>query len=187
VETLRTGPDDGTLRLHTGVEGRAARLGHDLVLALDDWSAEVVVADGVPVSAALRGRVESLRVQSGSGGAKPLSDRDRRTIRANALGALRADLFPEIVFTAPAMTAVPGGFVLHGELAIAGRTRPRDVDVRVAEGAGGWSVAVRTDVVQTDHDVTPYTAMLGALRLRDRVGVVFDAALPGPGDPPAAR
>ena len=45
METLRTGPDDGTLRLHTGVEGKAARLGHDLVLALDDWSAEVVVAD----------------------------------------------------------------------------------------------------------------------------------------------
>jgi len=180
METLRIGPDDGTLRLHTGVEGKAARLGHDLVLALDDWSGEVVVADGVPASAVLRTRVESLRVESGSGGAKPLSDKDRRTIRANALGALRAERSPEIVFTASSATPVPGGFTLHGELAVGGRSRRRDVEVRVAEDAGGWSVAVRTEVVQTDHDVAPYSAMLGALRLRDQVDVLFDAVVPRP-------
>jgi len=187
MQTLRIGPDDGTLRLHTGVEGKAARLGHDLVLALDDWSGEVVVDDEVPVSAVLRARVQSLRVESGSGGAKPLSDRDRRTIRANAVSALRGDQFPEIVFTASSATSVPGGFTLHGELAISGRVRPREVDVRVAEDTGGWSVAVRTEVAQTDHDVAPYSAMLGALRLRDRVDVAFDAAVPRPLDPPADR
>lgn len=180
METLRIGPVYGALRLHTGVEGQAARLGHDLVLAVDDWSGEVVVEQDAPVSAALRARVESLRVDSGRGGAKPLSDKDRRTIRTNALTALRSDRFPEIVFTAPSVSTVPGGFTLHGDLTIGGRTRPRDVDVRVAEGGGGWSVAVRTAVVQTDHDVVPYSAMLGALRLRDRVDVVFDADVPRP-------
>jgi len=187
MQTLRISPEHGSLRLLTGVEGKAARLGHDLVLVLDDWSGGVVVDHDVPVSAGLRARVESLRVESGSGGAKPLSDRDRRTIRANALGALRADSSPEVVFTTSSVTPVPGGFVLHGELEIAGRVRPREVDVRVAEATGGWSVAVRADVAQTGHDVAPYSAMLGALRLRDRVEVAFDAVVPRPIEPLADR
>ena len=79
-----------------------------------------------------------------------------------------------------AVTPTPGGFGVHGELSIGGQSRSYDVDVQVSEDGAGWTVTSRASVTQTDHDVAPYSAMLGALRLRDRVDVVFDAVVPRP-------
>jgi len=177
---MRLGPDDGVLRLHTGVEGRAARLGHALVLAVPDWSAEAVLVKGVPRSARLRAGLASLEVVSGSGGAKPLTDKDRRTIRTNALEALRAGQHPEVVFVAGVARDVPGGVSVDGELTIAGHTQPVTVEVKVAQTPDGWLLAARSTIVQTDFDVAPYSAMLGALRLRDAVEVSFEATVARP-------
>lgn len=180
MDHVRLGPDDGVLRLLTGVEGRAARLGHALVLAVADWSAEAVLVDGVPTSARLRAGLASLVVESGSGGAKPLTDRDRRTIRGTALDSLRAEEHPEVVFVAGAVVQVPGGLSVDGDLTIAGRTEPTTVQLKVAETADGWLLAARTTVTQTDFGVTPYSAMLGALRLADAVEVSFEATVARP-------
>lgn len=180
MDTLRLGPEDGTLLLHTGVEGKAARLGHALVLAVPDWSAEAVLVDGVPTSARLRAGLASLEVLSGTGGAKPLSAKDRRTIRGNALDALKEKDQPDVVFTAGASEAVPGGVRVEGEVTIAGRTRPLSVEVKVAETPDGWLLAVRSLVTQTDFGVVPYSTMLGALRLQDAVEVAFEATVSRP-------
>ena len=180
MDHVRLGSDNGTLRLHTGVEGRAARLGHALVLAVADWSAEAVLVDGLPTSARLRAGLASLSVESGSGGAKPLTDRDRRTIRSTALESLRAAEHPEVVFVAGAAVGVPGGLGVDGELTIGGRTQPVTVQVKVAETPDGWLLAARTTVRQSDFGVTPYSTMLGALRLGDAVEVTFEAAVARP-------
>lgn len=180
MDTLRLGPDDGTLHLNTGVEGKAARLGHALLLAVPDWSAEAVLVDGVPTSATLRAGLASLEVVSGTGGAKPLTDKDRRTIRTNALDALRADTHRDVVFEAAQARAVPGGLSVDGTLSIAGRTMSVTLEVKVAETPDGWLLAARSTVRQTDFDVKPYSTMLGALRLQDAVEVVFHATVTRP-------
>lgn len=180
MDTVQLGPDDGTLELHTGVEGKAARLGHALVLGVPDWSAQAQLVDGVPTSARLRAGLPSLEIVRATGGAKPLSDRDRRTIRDNALGALKADTHGDVVFVAGAAREVPGGLSVDGELAIAGRTQPVTVEVKVAQTPTGWLLAARTTVRQTDFGVVPYSAMLGALRLQDAVEVSFEATVARP-------
>lgn len=181
MTSLSIGPSSARLRVHTGVEGKAARMGHDLVLALDDWAATVEVDGGVPQSAHLTAEVASLRVESGTGGAKPLSDKDRATIRKNALGAMRADRHPQVVFTSTAVEVVPAGYALSGTLSIGGTERPTVVQVQVTQGDGDLTLTARVPVRQTDHRVEPYSAMLGALRLRDEVEIAFDATVPQPG------
>lgn len=180
MDQLTLGPSTARLLLRTGVEGKAARLGHDLVLVLDDWTASAVLEGGVPVTASLTAAVHSLRVESGTGGAKPLSDKDRTTIRKNALGALAADRHPTITFTAVVVSAVAGGWSLTGPLSIAGTEQPVTVELRAAEDADGWSLAARVPVRQTAFGVEPYSTMLGALRLRDEVEVAFEAVVPRP-------
>lgn len=180
MDLLTLGPSSARLRLLTGTEGAAARVGHDLVIVFDDWSGTAQVEDGEPRSVRLSVAVGSLRVDSGTGGAKPLSDRDRRAIRKNALSALQADRHPSIDFTSSAVRAVPGGVALDGTLSIAGTERPVVVDLRVAEDGAGLALAARVPVVQTAYGVTPYSALLGALRLRDEVEVAFDAVVPRP-------
>lgn len=174
MTTMTFGPESGTLHLLTGVEGKAARMGHDLVLDLSDWSAEADVSDGVPTAVRLRAALASFAVQSGSGGAKPLSDKDRATIRKNALGSMRADKHPEVTFASTSISPSANGFQVTGDLSIGGQTRPVTVDLAVE----GSTLTARTSVVQTQFDVTPYSAMLGALKLRDRVDVALDATIP---------
>ena len=168
------------LTLSTGVEGKASRLGHDLVLVLEDWSAAAELDGQTPTAATLTARVASLRVESGTGGAKPLSDKDRQTIRENALEALKADVHPNVTFTSNEITQVAGGFALAGTLSIAGTSRPVVVDLRVAPEGASVTMAARVPVVQTEYGVKPYSAMLGALRLRDEVevGLAGTVALP---------
>lgn len=178
MTTLTFGPGSGHLHLLTGVEGKAARMGHDLVIDLADWSAEAEVSGadgGVPTAVRFRAAVDSLAVKSGTGGAKALSDKDRTTIRKNALGAMRASAHPEVVFASTSVAPAGDGYTVSGDLSIGGQTRPVVVQVAVS----GTSLSARTSVVQTAFDVEPYSAMLGALRLRDRVDIELDAALPG--------
>jgi hypothetical protein len=69
--------------LKTGRAGFAAAAGHDLTIEITSWSAQVEVPDedgGGVTAATVTARLDlgSLAVREGSGGAKPLSDSDRR-------------------------------------------------------------------------------------------------------------
>ena len=67
----------------------------------------------------------SLIVREGSGGLKPLTDRDRREIAVTARKTLGADRHPEATFTAESFK--PGaddGGTITGTLTLAGATRP---------------------------------------------------------------
>ena len=178
MTVLTLDPTTARLRLLTGVEGKAARLGHDLVLALDAWSGQATMAGDVPESLRLTVELASLRVESGSGGAKPLSDKDRDSIRANALKTLHAERHPQVVFTSSSVVAAPGGYDVTGALSISGTERPVVLHLAVSEDPGGLAITARVPVRQTDHGVAPYSTMMGALRLQDVVQVTLDAVVP---------
>lgn len=167
----------GDLTLHTGREGVASRVGHDLTLRVGRWTAAVMTgSDGRATAVRFVADLSSLEVVRGDGGLKPLSDKDRRTILAHALDTLKADRHPELVFEADGLSVGEGRTKVTGTAALAGRTEPQSVDVVVA--AGGTSVTVTGEVVQSAFGVTPYTGMLGALKVRDAVEVRASLTLP---------
>lgn len=176
MTTHTIGPDSGTLTLHTGVEGRAARLGHALTLLVRDWEASVDLDAARPTQVRLRAALPSLRVVSGEGGVKPLSERDRATILGNALGALKADAHPAVLFVSRSVTPTEGGFDVEGDLTIAGVSRPLRLHVETVEAGPRLQLVAQASVLQTDHGVKPYSAMAGTLKLRDRVDVQLDAS-----------
>lgn len=167
------GPANGELLLHTSRQGVAAQVGHDLTIAVDDWSG-VVGQDAVEVTA----RLESLRVVSGSGGVKPLSDRDRRQILRTARDLLGVRKEPVARFVADRVKRTErtgGGGVLHGEFTVRGSAQP--LAVEVADLGGGRYRGTAT-VVQSRHGIKPYSAFLGALKLADDVQVSVELTLP---------
>ena len=176
---LRLGPSDGRLLLRTFREGLAAQVGHDLVLEFTVWAAEATPpdADG---GARLEVRIDltSLRALEGTGGVKPLTDRDRRDIAGNARKALDTAHYPDAVFRSGSFTATENGGVFDGILTLHGSERPLRFAV-TREGDG--RLRGRATVRQTDHGVKPYSAFLGALKLRDAVEIDVDVAA----DPPA--
>jgi polyisoprenoid-binding protein YceI len=181
--TYELGPADGQVLVRTGREGLAARAGHDLAIEITRWSARFTVPDaasGGLAAATLTAELDlsSLAVRQGTGGAKPLTDRDRRDIQHSArkiLGqAAQASFASSLVIPAATASGAPLSGAVEGTLTLRGTARPLRLQV-ASPGPGHFrgSATVR----QTDFGITPYSGFLGALKLRDEVAVEFDIRL----------
>jgi polyisoprenoid-binding protein YceI len=174
MATHTLGPGDGTLQVRTYREGVAQKVGHDLIIEVEQWEATVDVADGGAVSSvALEADSRSLQIREGLHGLKPLSDRDRREIRKNIDNKI---LFGKpIAFRSSAVESDDGRMTVSGELDMAGATRPASFELDVS---GDGRVSGTLPVTQSDWGIKPYRGMMGALKVRDDVEIVLDVALP---------
>jgi polyisoprenoid-binding protein YceI len=176
--TVRIGPDHGRLLLRTGRQGLAAQAGHDLTIEVTRWSGELVLADD-PTESTMTVTAEtgSLRVLEGTGGVKPLSDRDKREIASTARRLLDADRQPEIMFSSSKVTTDDqGGGAVQGTLTLLGKDRP--FTLQVGHPSEKTYRATGT-VVQSEYGIKPYSALLGALKLADPVRVEAEIELSG--------
>ena len=187
--TSELGAGAGRVLVKTGREGLAARAGHDLTLEITRWSARLTVPDadgGGTASATLTAELDlgSLAVREGTGGAKPLSDRDRRDIQAQAGkilgGAATASFASSRVI--PSSSASPSSAsangAIEGTLTLRGTSRPLRLQVTSpAPGAYRGSATIR----QTDFGITPYSGFFGTLKLKNEVTVEFEVTIPNAG------
>jgi polyisoprenoid-binding protein YceI len=184
--TFELGPGNGRVLVKTGREGLAARAGHDLTLEITRWSARVTVPDtGDLASAAVTAELDlgSLTVREGSGGAKPLTDKDRRDIQAQArkiLGDPAKATFASAKVVpaagAAANGAVEGTLTMHG---MAQSLRLQVSDTGSGRFHGGATIR------QTDFGITPYSGFFGTLKLRNEVAVDFEVTIKDIPDGPA--
>ena len=171
--TYQLGPDSGRVVIKTGRAGLAARAGHDLTIEVTRWSARVSVpADGGAGAAEITAELDlgSLAVREGTGGAKPLSDKDRRDILDQArkiLGGGTAAFASTRVIPGPF-----AGGAIEGTVSLNGRSQPVRLQVT---GSGPYRGSAT--VKQTDFGITPYSGFFGALKLRDEVGIEFEVDL----------
>ena len=166
----------GELLLHTGVTGRAAKLGHNLTIAMKAWEATVSWDGDGPVAAELTVEVSSLDVLRGDGGVKSLSGPEKALARSNALGALAADRFPAITFHTDSIEKIDDGYRLTGSLDIHGLTRPQTVDLHTEDLGDAWRVSCEAVVCQSEFGVKPYSLFLGSVKVADNVTVTFTAS-----------
>jgi polyisoprenoid-binding protein YceI len=171
--SFRLGPDSGRVVIKTGRAGLAARVGHDLTIEVTRWSATVTVpGDGVAAAeVAAELDLGSLAVLEGTGGAKPLSDKDRRDI-LNTAGKILGRGTAR--FTSTRIIPAASGGAIEGTLTLNGTTRPARLQL-VSRGPGQYRGTAT--VRQTDHGITPYTGFFGALKLKDEVTVEVEADL----------
>lgn len=177
---------DGELQLHTGVAGRAARMGHQLVIAMTGWRGTVSLVDGEPTAADLTVDVGSFQVLRGEGGLKPLSGAERTIIRTNAQKALHVKKFPYIHYrTSHIHDLGDGGYRLTGLLEIHGSSHERAIDVRVDDLGDAWRWFGEAEVRQSDFGIKPFSMFGGTLKVADAVTVSV-AVTRAKSDPSAA-
>jgi hypothetical protein len=169
--THRLGPGNGSLVVMTYREGMASKVGHDLILDVADWSAELVI--GEQSSLTLRADPRSLQVREGRNGLKPLSDKDRAEIVKNIERKILGT--DEIAFASNRVTPGADGATLdiEGDLTMAGATRP----VRAEVDAGEGRLRAALVLTQSAWGITPYRGLMGALKVRDDVEIVAEARL----------
>jgi len=170
------GTERGRIILHTFREGMAAQAGHDLVIEVGRWSGELTLNDDLsPAGLAVRIDTGSLIVREGSGGLKPLTDRDRREIAVTARKTLGSDRHPEASFAAEKFEpGADGGGAIIGTLTLAGAARPLRLEV---SRPGPDQYHATASVVQSEHGIKPYRGFMGALKVRDAVEVDVDVDL----------
>lgn len=152
-------------------------MGHDLTIEVTQWSGEVTVpeeADGGVSAATVSAELDlsSMEVREGTGGAKPLSDKDRQEILKGARKALgRATT---VSFTSSKIIPSSTGGAIDGTITLNGKSQPARLQVTTKEPG---KYRGNTTIKQTDFGITPFSAMLGALRLADEVGAEFEVNL----------
>lgn len=169
------GPDNASLVVKTYREGVAAKAGHDLIIEVRQWQAVLEVGEDLSQSSlSLDADARSLYVRDGLRGLKPLTDKDRDEIRKNidekVLGG------EPISFRSSAVEAAGGGdrLSVRGELTMHGQSRPASFELSV--GTDGH-VTGTAPLVQSEWGIKPYRGLMGALRVRDSLEVVFDGVL----------
>jgi polyisoprenoid-binding protein YceI len=174
--TYRLGPDAGRVVISTTRAGLAARVGHDLTLDVTRWSADITVP-GDDLSAATVGAeldLGSLVVREGTGGARPLTDSDRRDIESTMRKILGAGAQAAATFRSTRVIPSSVGGAIEGTLTLNGRSRPARLQVtNPAPGRYRGTVPV----VQSAFGIKPYTGFFGALKLRDEVAAEFEVDL----------
>jgi len=171
------GPAAGRITLRTHRDGLAAQAGHDLTIEAPRWTGELVLADDQsPVSLAVKVDIGALVVRDGSGGIRPLSDRDKREIAITARKVMSADRHPELTFAATDFEASADrtGGTITGTLSLAGQSRPQQLQV---SQTAPERYRATTTVRQTDFGIKPYSGFLGALKVSDPVDVEVELDL----------
>jgi polyisoprenoid-binding protein YceI len=170
------GPDTASLVVKTYREGLAAKAGHDLIIDVRQWDATLEIGEELSRSSLqLHVDARSLYPREGLRGVKPFTDKDRDEVRKNidekVLGG------EPISFRSSAVEADGGGgrLSVRGELTIRGQSRPAGFELSV--GADGH-VTGTARLVQSEWGIKPYRGLMGALKVRDSVEVVFDGVLP---------
>jgi polyisoprenoid-binding protein YceI len=174
------GTNRGRIVLHTFRDGLAAQAGHDLTIEVGRWSGVLSLNDDLsPAGLDARIDLNSLIVREGTGGLKPLTDRDRREIAVTARKTLAVDRHPEATFTATDFKPDAGGGLITGTFTLAGAARPLQLQV---SKTGPDRYHATGSVVQSQHGIKPYSGFLGALKVRDAVEVDVDVDLSEPAD-----
>jgi polyisoprenoid-binding protein YceI len=170
----RIGQDTGTIEVFTYREGALSALCHDLRLRATGFDIEIL---GDSVTAKVD--TSSLRVVTAMRGGAPmqaaLSDRDKAEIERNcAREVLEAHQHPEATFVSLDVKESGAGWTVRGKLVIHGVSHEGTFEVH----REGNKAVARIDIDLRSFGMKPYSAMLGALRVKPIVLVLIDVPIP---------
>jgi polyisoprenoid-binding protein YceI len=167
-------PPDARLTIRTSRRGAASKAGHDLFIEVQQWGATVQIASDPAQSVfELNADSRSFKVLEGTGGVKPLTDKDKdsivKTVNDEVLKAAA------ITFRSTAVRPEGDGrFHVTGDLEIANGINLIAFAVTVGDDLRLTGSAT---VKQTEWGIKPYTALFGALKLADDVQVAVEGRL----------
>jgi hypothetical protein len=157
--------------IYTFKDGLFAKLAHDLKLSAQSLSVTVDEA-GLAVSATIDTRNIHVLCFRKDGQDDPggIGTFERGQIEGNLhKDVLASASFPEARFVSTAVTASSDGYTVRGSLSLHGHTVELTVPVR----RSGDRLLATVPLRQTAFGIKPYSAALGALKVRDEVTVTL--------------
>ncbi len=147
-------------------EGLLGRLGHDLKLRVERFTVELDEATGHLLAQLDARSVQVVcAMQDGKDSLEPITVKDRADIEKNLRSVLEPDRHPQVTLQVDGAVVTAGGFTAQGRLLLHGRSQM--VTVAAHKDARGWEG--ETTVRQSAFGIKPFTAMMGALAVRDEI------------------
>lgn len=168
-------PLAGRITMNVYRDGVAAKMGHDLVLEVTKWSgkADVVAENPAGSSVHLTLDPNSLEIIDAKGGIKPLGDKDRADIKRNIKDkVLITSRHPEVTFQSTEISGTVPNIKVKGNLTLVGKSQAVTLDVGVDVNSG--RATGQTTIQQSRFGIKPFSALLGALKVKDSVDIQFD-------------
>jgi polyisoprenoid-binding protein YceI len=158
----------GTMALYTFKQGPLSSLAHDLKLSLEEFSVDQEGED-VVVTCPL----DTLRVDGVVDGDSVDTSRPSAADRKRILAAVHDEIldssrYPTAVYRAKAR-AEGSGYALEGFLTLRGVTQLVDFSAR----RQGSFLCGEVELAPSRFGIEPYRALLGAIKLSDRVRIEF--------------
>lgn len=163
---------DGDVSLYTYRTGLLRSVGHDLRLAVRRFEIEVgedeISARFWPESIEVEGAMVDGELDRSA-----LSNSDRKKIKRNIRrDVLETDAYPEVRFDGSYESEEEGIYRIGGDLKIVGVQESLRMTVRQESGRYRGDV----ELTPSNWGIEPYSALMGSLKLEDRVRVELDVA-----------
>ncbi len=164
--------EQGRVEAYTFKEGILGRAAHDLRLTVQSFRIE-----GSPAELHATFDIRSFRVdgamRDGRLDERALGDKDKQEILGNVRDRiLHADR--PLRFQGQAALRDDGGYRISGDLEMAGQSRP----IELTLDKSGDRLQGEIELTPSRWGIKPFKALMGAIKLQDRVRVRFD--LPAP-------
>lgn len=173
-----------TLHVHTYRGGKLARFGHNHVLNAKQLRGTVALAlDTVGSRFQLTVPLTSievdnptLRAAAGSEFDSKPSPQDVLATRGNMLGpdGLDVAVAPAAVIQGTVTEVSGTRAVLDMTVSVRKASHRQSVEVTVATGADGLRISGTTSLKHSDFGIAPFSVMLGALTVKDKVDIRFE-------------
>jgi hypothetical protein len=164
-------------------EGAMAALGHNHVIAVRELRGSVQLHDDMARSlielqfpvAALSVDEPALRAASGPDFTTTVSDGAREGTRANMLGdkLLQAAGNPAIALSSERMVATADGWLMTTRIGVRGAEAHVDIPLQLQRNGDQLTASGEFTVLQSTLGLTPFSVMMGALRVKDEIRVRF--------------
>ncbi len=183
AQRLQIDPAQSWLRVRVYRSGRLARFGHNHVVSsnglggyveLGAQTADTVVAIDLPLASLVVDDPDA-RDAEGDDFTAGVPQKDRDATRQNMLGdaLLNAAAFPDITLRSVRVEGQLPDVVVVTQITVAGQTQTVELPVHVEQGHGRMIASGDVIVTHEALGLTPFSALLGALRVRDDIGLNF--------------
>jgi len=159
--------------VQTGKSGLFSFVGHEHLIRAQAMSGRIVYFPGAPERSRVEIVVPSERLEVLT---PPDTEEIRKVTAAMRRDVLKVANHPEIRFVSSAVTPIPDGLRIRGDLTLVGATREVTVDVRLVQSEDTLRGTGTFAVKQTDFGIRPYRGgPAGIIRVADRLTFSFEA------------
>ena len=168
--------EQGRVEVYTFKEGLLGRVAHDLRLSVGSFSIDRADADTVEARFDIHSFKVDGAMRDGQLDEGALGDGDKRDILDNVRNKILHVDRP-LRFEGQAERRGDGGYRVKGELEMAGRAQA----VTLSLDRLGDRLQGEVELTPSRWGIKPFKALMGAIKLQDRVRVRFDLPAPVPG------